>query len=36
VKSETAGPYSITYRDQETVGLSPIWRAAVANHARVL
>jgi hypothetical protein len=37
VKSETMGPYSITYRDDAgVVTLSPVWEAAVMAHARVI
>jgi hypothetical protein len=37
VKSETMGPYSVTYwQDTAGVAMPPIWQAAVMAHARVV
>lgn len=34
VKSESAGPYSVTYWEEDKVAMPPIWHAAVAAHTR--
>lgn len=34
VKSETMGPYSVSYFDAQTTTITDVWRTAIGNHMR--